>query len=170
MLSESPHQGVALAPQLEGRRQLEESLMPTILLVDNDRNTLTLYRRELTDEGYEVATAVDGREALERFKADRPDLVVLDVRMPEMDGLEVLARMLSIDRHVPVILFSAYSFYQDNFLSWSADAFISKSSDLSTLKSAIRESLLRRGPAMAASSSVMVGPDGLIPQRSAIWW
>ena len=123
-----------------------------------------------TEEGYEVATAADGREALERFKADRPDLVVLDVRMPEMDGLEVLARMLSIDRHVPVILFSAYSFYQDNFLSWSADAFISKSSDLSKLKTAIRESLSRRAPAMAASSGMVVGSDGLVPQRSAIWW
>jgi DNA-binding response OmpR family regulator len=126
--------------------------MPKILLVDDDKNTLLLCRMELTDEGYEVTTAMNGREALEKFRSDRPDLVVLDIRMPEMDGLEVLACMLSIDRYVPMILLSAYSSYRDNFLSWSADAFIPKSSDLSELKCAIRESLSRRAPLAAAAS------------------
>jgi CheY-like chemotaxis protein len=115
--------------------------MAKILVVDNEENALLLYKRELTDEGYEVMTAANAREALERVRSDRPDLVVLDIRMPGMDGLEVLPRMLSIDRRLPILLNSAYPYYWDNFLSWSADDFIIKSSDLSALKCAIKSRL-----------------------------
>jgi len=60
--------------------------------------------------------------------------VVPDIRMPEMDGLEVMSRVLSIDRRVPMILCSAYSSCRDSLLSWSAAAFLPKSSGLSALK------------------------------------
>ncbi len=111
--------------------------MKRILIVDDDKNTLQLYARELAELGYDITTANNAREAPDRFRSNRPDLVLLDIRMPGMDGLEVLARILSLDRHVPVVLTSAYTHFRDNFLSWAADAYITKSSDLSELKETV---------------------------------
>jgi len=115
--------------------------MTKILVVDDEKNIRALYEKELEDEGYQVELASNAAQALESFKADRPDLVVLDIRMPGMDGLEALGKLLSEDRKVPVILNSAYSSYKDNFLSWAADAYVVKSSDLDELKRTIRELL-----------------------------
>jgi DNA-binding response OmpR family regulator len=115
--------------------------MTKIMVVDDEKSTLSLYTRELADEGYEILQATNPWEALERFRSDRPDLVVLDIRMPGMDGLEVLGRLLSIDRRVPIILVSAFSFYRDNFLSWAADAYVTKSSDLSEFKRTVKDLL-----------------------------
>ena len=115
--------------------------MKRILVVDDEKNIRNLYEKELQDEGYAVTLAGNGREALERFSADRPDLVVLDIRMPGMDGLEALGKLLAEDPKVPVVLNSAYSSYKDNFLSWSADTYVVKSSDLTELKETIRRLL-----------------------------
>ena len=118
--------------------------MTRILVVDDDKNALRLYESELTELGYDITPVSNAREALERFRPDRPDLVLLDIRMPGMDGLEVLARMLSLDRQVPIILISAYSHFKENFLSWAADAYLAKSSDLSELKRTIARLLSQR--------------------------
>jgi CheY-like chemotaxis protein len=115
--------------------------MKKILVVDDEKNIRNLYEKELQDEGYAVTLAGNGREALERFSSERPDLVVLDIRMPGMDGLEALGKLLAEDPKVPVVLNSAYSSYKDNFLSWSADAYVVKSSDLTELKETIRRLL-----------------------------
>jgi len=115
--------------------------MKKILVVDDEKNIRSLYEKELQDEGYAVTLAGNGREALERFSSERPDLVVLDIRMPGMDGLEALGKLLAEDPKVPVVLNSAYSSYKDNFLSWSADAYVVKSSDLTELKETIRRLL-----------------------------
>lgn len=115
--------------------------MKKILVIDDEKNIRTLYEKELQDEGYAVTLAGNGREALERFSSERPDLVVLDIRMPGMDGLEALGKLLEADPKVPVVLNSAYSSYKDNFLSWSADAYVVKSSDLTELKETIRRLL-----------------------------
>ncbi len=131
--------------------------MPKLLVVDGDKNMRMVSRSVLADAGYEVRTAANAREALRRFRSNRPDLVVLDIRMPAItDGIEVLSRMMSLDSKVPVILFSAHSIYLDSFLSWCADAFIPKSSDLSELKDAIRYQLLRRPPLPSAQPGVSV--------------
>jgi DNA-binding response OmpR family regulator len=95
----------------------------------------------LAGEGYDVVLAADGREALECLKESRPDLVVLDLCMPGMDGIETLGQVLSRDNTIPVILHSAYSSYKDNFMTWSADAYVVKSSDLTELKARIRDVL-----------------------------
>lgn len=115
--------------------------MTKILVVDDEKNIRSLYEKELQEEGYEVVLASTAREALERFVADRPSLVVLDIRMPGMDGLEALGKLLAEDPKVPVILNSAYSSYKDNFLSWSADAYVVKSADLTELKATIKRLL-----------------------------
>jgi|GraSoiStandDraft_41_1057321.scaffolds.fasta_scaffold447830_2 DNA-binding response OmpR family regulator len=115
--------------------------MTKLLIVDDEKNLRALYQAELGDEGYEVIMASDGREALRFLESEKPDLVVLDIRMPGPDGLETMGRMLSQDNRLPVILNTAYSSYKESFLSWSADAYVVKSSDLTELKTKIREVL-----------------------------
>ncbi len=115
-----------------------------ILIVDDEVNQGLLYEQELIDEGYDVDVANSGEEALKMVGGNTYDLVVLDIGMPEMDGLEALGRMLSMDNRLPVILNTAYPSYKDNFMSWAADAYVIKSSDLTELKTKIRESLDKR--------------------------
>ncbi len=74
--------------------------MPRLLVVDDDKNLRTLYKEELGDEGYEVDCAASGSEALEMVKNNKPDLVILDISMPGMDGIEVLGKVLSKDKPV----------------------------------------------------------------------
>ena len=115
--------------------------MTKILVAEDERNLRNLYEAELQDEGYTVLVASDGKEALELFRKERPDLVVLDILMPGMDGLELMGLMLSEQNQVPVILNTAYPAYKDNFLSWSADAYVVKSADLGELKREIQRLL-----------------------------
>ena len=120
--------------------------MSKILLVEDDTNQATLYQQELEADGYEVVVAADGREAVQMADDAKPDLVVMDISMPGMDGIEAMGKILSEHNKLPVILNTAYASYKDNFLSWSADAYVIKSSDLTELKATI-ERLLDKGPA-----------------------
>ena len=113
--------------------------MKTILVVDDDEAIRTLLQEELEEEGYKVLIATNARDALKMVDAEPLDLVILDIRMPGMDGLEALPRILGIKEGLPVIMNTAYSQYQDSFMSWAADAYIVKSSDLSELKAKIKE-------------------------------
>ena len=115
-----------------------------LLIVDDDVNQGLLYEQELEDEGYEVDIVNSGKEALELVKKNSYDLLVLDIGMPEMDGLETLARLLGIDNKIPVILNTAYPSYKDNFMSWAADAYVVKSMDLTELKEKIKEALSKK--------------------------
>ncbi len=115
--------------------------MKVILIVDDDRNLRRLYKAELEAEGYGVRLAGNGKEAVEAVAVEPPDLVIMDIRMPEMDGLDAIARVLREHHRIPVILNTAYSCYQDNFLTWAADGYIIKSADLQPLKNKIREVL-----------------------------
>ncbi len=121
----------------------------TLLVVDDDPSLNELYRLELEDEGYRVLTAVNGQEALDRLRAEPADLVVLDIRMEGMDGLETLAEIFKVRRELPVVINTAYSNFKTDFGTWSADAYVVKSSDLSELKTRVRE-VLRRRKARAA--------------------
>mgnify|MGYP001765164223 CR=1 FL=1 len=82
--------------------------MKKILVVDDEENIRELYRDELVEEGYEVELAEDGLQALEKFDSFRPDLVTLDVKMPGLDGLEVLRRIREKSVLVPVLLLTAF--------------------------------------------------------------
>ena len=118
--------------------------MPTILLVEDDPHQQLLFAEELRDEGYEVVVAGNGAEAIEAVKKSAPDLVVLDVAMPGMDGIEALGRILSTNNRIPIVLHTAYATYKDNFMAWSADAYVVKSSDLSELKAEVRRALAKQ--------------------------
>ncbi len=117
-----------------------------ILLIDDEENLLMLYEQELTDEGYQVITASTAREGIEKIRNEQLDLVVLDIRMPAMDGLEALGKIMGLKKEIPVILNTAYSNYKDDFMSWAADAYVVKSSDLTHLKTTIREILEKKKP------------------------
>ena len=118
--------------------------MPMILVVEDDQNQCLLYEEELRSAGYDVMTARDGREAVRMVEDSRPDLVVMDISMPGMDGIEAMSRMLARDHKLPIILNTAYATYRVNFRSWSADAYVVKSSDLTELKDKIEEVLASR--------------------------
>jgi len=117
--------------------------MKTILVVDDDEAIRTLLQEELEEEGYKVLIATNARDALKMVAAEALDLVILDIRMPGMDGLEALPRILGIKEGLPVIMNTAYSQYQDSFMSWAADAYVVKSSDLTELKEKVKELINR---------------------------
>ncbi len=112
-----------------------------ILLVDDDAGIQLLYREEFEEEGFEVVSAVNGEEALELFEAQSPDLVILDINMPGMNGIEVLRRMKEINAELPVILCSAYPEYKQDFGSWASEEYIVKSANMDGLKNAVRRYL-----------------------------
>ena len=119
--------------------------MPVVMVVECDRYQRLLLTEELEDEGYTVAPVASASEALETLPAARPDLVVLEVRLPEMDGLDLMGRLVEIDSRLPVVIHTATDGFQDNFLSWVADAYVLKQSDLTELKDTIRGLLETRG-------------------------
>ena len=115
--------------------------MPQILLIEDQPNQRLLYEQELSDEGYDVLTASNGRDGLELFERHRPQLVIVDVLLPGMNGIEVMERMLSIDRNLPIIVHSAYTSPSHDFITWFARTYVVKSGDLSELKLAVANAL-----------------------------
>ena len=115
--------------------------MKTILIVDDEKNLRILYKKELAEEGYRILTADSGQNALEIVKKDHIDLAVLDIKMDGIDGIQTLREILSENRNIKIILNSAYSSYKSDFSTWSADAYIIKSSDLKELKDKKQELL-----------------------------
>ena len=115
--------------------------MKKILLVDDEESIHLLYREELEEEGYEVHSALSGEEALEKLNIVSPDLVILDINMPGMNGIDVLRRLKEINQELPVILSSAYQEFKQDLASWASDDYIVKSSNLEELKNAVRRHL-----------------------------
>ena len=111
--------------------------MTRILVVDDDKILRRTYREAFADEGYEVEFAGSGFEALARVRARRPDCVITDCLMEDMDGIETMDHILEIDSTIPVILCSACPGLEDNETSDRAFASLDKSDDLSQLKDAV---------------------------------
>jgi len=101
-----------------------------ILAVDDERHIVRLVEVNLVRAGYEVVTAYDGREALEKVKAEKPDLIVLDVMMPYMDGFEVLKTLKAepVTAEIPVIMLTAKAQDADIFRGWQSgvDCYLTK--------------------------------------------
>ncbi|MEN6371446.1 MAG: response regulator [Armatimonadota bacterium] len=101
-----------------------------ILAVDDEKHIVRLVQVNLERQGYEVVTANDGKEALEKVKAEHPDLVVLDVMMPYMDGFEVLQNLRRdpATRDIPVIMLTAKAQDADVFKGWQSgvDCYLTK--------------------------------------------
>ena len=115
--------------------------MARLLVVEDNKNQRMLYTEELEDKGYKVIAVGTAREALEAVQEGGIDLVVLDIQMPGIDGVEALGKILSKKSQLPVILYTDYSDRRENFLTWSADAYMVKSSDITPLVNEIKKIL-----------------------------
>ncbi|MEJ5330536.1 MAG: response regulator [Desulfobaccales bacterium] len=115
--------------------------MKKILVADDEMAIRLLYSEELKEEGYEVYTASNGREALEIVEKVPLDLVILDIKMPEMDGIEALRQIKERHPNLPVVLSTAYGEYKQDFATWASDEYLVKSSDLEDLRATVKRYL-----------------------------
>ena len=115
--------------------------MKRILVVDDEESIRLLYQEELQDQGFEVILAGDAEEALLKFTETSPHLVILDIKMPGLSGIDVMKSIRDQSRDVPIILSTAYGEYKQNFETWASDAYVVKSANLDGLMNKIREIL-----------------------------
>ena len=116
-------------------------IMKKLLVVDDEDLLCQLYAEELGSEGYEVFTTNEGAGLIEMIEQHRPDLIVLDIRMGEHDGLDLLQDIRNAYYEMPVILCSAYSSFRHDLKSIAADHYVVKSADLTELKIKINTAL-----------------------------
>jgi DNA-binding response OmpR family regulator len=115
--------------------------MKKILIVDDEEVIRMLYAEELEEEGYDVITAGSGHGLIAMIRDEKPDLVILDIKMAEHDGLDLLQDIRREFYNIPVILCSAYSSFKGDLKSIAADYYVVKSADLSELKQKIKMAL-----------------------------
>jgi DNA-binding response OmpR family regulator len=144
--------------------------MPSrVLVVDDERNIVQLVRLYLSKEGFDVDSAFDGKQALERVHNHRPDLIVLDLMMPEMDGLTV-CRELRKTTNVPIIILTARTDDVDKVvgLELGADDYVTKPFNPRELVARVK-AVLRRSQGMAEPADVLEAGDLRldVPRREA---
>ena len=141
--------------------------MPTIALVDDDRNILTSVSIALEAEGYRIMTYTDGASALDGFRTTQPDLAILDIKMPRMDGMELLQRLRQRSG-LPVIFLTSKDEEVDEVmgLRLGADDYITKPFSQRLLIERIR-ALLRRNEASRAEGSG-VAPSGVLSRGDLV--
>ncbi len=115
--------------------------MAKILVVDDEEHIRLLYSEELTEAGYEVITAADGYKLTERIENEKPDLVILDIKMIDYNGLDLLQEIRNKFYDLPVILCTAYDTFKEDIKSIAADFYVIKSFDLTELKKKIAKAL-----------------------------
>ena len=118
--------------------------MSRLLIVDDEANIRLLYKEELAEEGYEVVTAASITEATEKLQEGAFDLAVLDIKLRNESGIELLQQLVRERHDMPVILCSAFSCYKDDFSAWLADGYVVKSGDLTELKHEIARVLAKK--------------------------
>ncbi len=138
----------------EGRKEGEMAL---ILVVDDERNIVSLARLYLENAGFQVASAYTGREGLEKARRLRPDLVILDLMLPEMDGWEV-CRQLRAESDVPILMLTARDEDLDRILGLElgADDYVTKPFNPRELVARVK-AILRRTARTAAGRPLRVG-------------
>jgi DNA-binding response OmpR family regulator len=112
-----------------------------ILVVDDEEFLCQLYSEELSDVGYDVVTTTDGTKVMEAIQHYKPNVVVLDIRVGDCDGLDLLQRIRYRYHDMPVILNSAYSLYKSDLRSIAADYYVVKSGDITELKTRIGQAV-----------------------------
>jgi two-component system KDP operon response regulator KdpE len=138
----------------------EPGLGATILVVEDDDETRQVLVRELGSRGYRIQEAADGRSALERWGSQRPDVVLLDLGLPDMDGLEIIRRMRR-EAMTPIVILSGRYAEREKVeaLDRGADDYVTKPFGLAELHARLRVALRRAaGPASDDLARVVVGP------------
>ena len=115
--------------------------MAKILIVDDEEHIRFLYSEELTEAGYEVITADSGYRLIEKIEEEKPDLVVLDIKMVDYNGLDLLQDIRNTFYNLPVVLCTAYDTFKEDMKSIAADFYVIKSFDLTELKNKIAMAL-----------------------------
>ncbi len=118
--------------------------MVKILVVDDEEHIRYLYSEELSEAGYEVITADSGDGLLEKIEEEKVDLVVLDIKMADYNGLDILQDIRNSFYDLPVVLCTAYDTFKEDMKSIAADFYVIKSFDLSELKKKIAMALESR--------------------------
>ena len=131
-----------------------------ILVADDDAPILRLVRTKLQTDGYHVITATNGQEALDLFENEQPDLIVLDIMMPVMDGIEAMRRIRT-QSQVPIILLTARTAGRDKVrsLDMGADDYVTKPFDPDELSARVAAILRRSTVAAQPASQVLEYPD-----------
>jgi len=115
----------------------------TILIVDNEKDFCTILSDSLSQDKYRVVTAFNGKTGLELAKKERPDLMLLDIKMPGMDGIEVLRKIKKMKKEIVVIMFTGYGTLETarEAMKLGAYDYVTKPVDLFLLKSLVEEVL-----------------------------
>ena len=147
----------------------EEKMANTILVVDDEKNIVQLSRLYLRNEGYRVEEAYDGKQALEKARAVNPDLIILDLMMPEMDGLSV-CRELRKTSNVPIIFLTARDDDVDKIvgLEVGADDYVTKPFNPREPVARVKAILRRSQGSIAPESVLEVGDVRLDPMRREV--
>ncbi|GLK76313.1 DNA-binding response regulator [Methylopila jiangsuensis] len=147
--------------------------MPTIALVDDDRNILTSVSIALEAEGYRIQTYNDGASALEGLKASPPDLAIFDIKMPRMDGMELLRRLRQ-KSELPVIFLTSKDEEIDELfgLKMGADDFIRKPFSqrllVERVKAVLRRAVAREAAAATPGAAGAKGPNSKALERGSL--
>ena len=143
--------------------------MPTILVVDDEPNIVELNKLYLENAGYRVLTAYDGKSALQMIRTERPDLVVLDLMLPELDGFEVCRSVRQSNADLPIIMLTARDDDIDKIvgLELGADDYMTKPFNPRELVARIK-AVLRRSIRPARSGMLRVGDVQLDPEAREV--
>lgn len=116
---------------------------PTILVVDDEKGVSELFHRILKEDEYTVLTANSGKEALELVEKKSPDLVILDLKLPDMSGIQVLHRLKKINENIEVIIITGYGTIKTARMAMRLKAYdyITKPFDINYIKALIKDAL-----------------------------
>jgi DNA-binding NtrC family response regulator len=133
----------SISNKIKIKKKLEVTLAKTILVVDDDTMIRSLLNEFLTGLGFNVIEAADGKEGLDIFKRESIDLVISDIRMPGMSGMDLLKWIKSISPKTSVLMITGYrpSRAQEDAMSTKADGYLIKPFELERLKLTIRQFL-----------------------------
>ncbi|MEW5694300.1 MAG: response regulator [Candidatus Hydrogenedentota bacterium] len=116
--------------------------MKKVLIVEDENNLLKLYDMEFNDAGFEVHGCSTKAETLEYLKNNNPDIIILDIKLPDNKGSELLLKIKEVKNEIPVIIYTAYTNLRHDRNFWAADDFVIKSGDIFELITKVKTKLL----------------------------